>query len=1120
MNHQKTAIIITVFLSLTFLSCSNSGNDNNVSLFTTMDKKHTGIDFVNRVEYTEEFNTYTYRNFYNGAGVAIGDINGDNLPDIYFCGNMTSNRLYINKDDFVFEDVTEKAGVSCGGSWSAGVSLADVNGDGLPDIYVCKSGRPDSDNRRNALFINNGDLTFTEKAREFGLDVLGLSNHASFFDYDRDGDLDCYLLNNSFQSVTEFDIRPGQREIRDTLGANKLFRNDGGRFTDVSEEAGIYGSKIGFGLGVSIGDVNCDGWQDIYVANDFFEKDYLYVNQGDGTFRECLEEQMREISLGSMGADIADLNNDGWPEIFVSEMTPEDMPRYRTKAVFEDWQRYRMKVRNGYYHQFPRNTLQLNNRNNSFSEIGRFSGVSATDWSWGALIFDMDNDGWKDIFVANGIYKDLLDRDFLDMYSDPSVMRTLIRTEEKAIMQLIDQIPSVSIPNYAFISNRDLTFTNKADDLGLGTPSWSNGAAYGDLDNDGDNDLVVNNVNMEPFIYRNNIYNNTNNNTNNNIYSNIYSKGKVPNFLSLKLEGAGNNAFATGATAKIYSDGIVLSQELIPCHGFQSTSDNRLLFGLGGIQEIDSLEIVWPDGFKSVIRELGINQMMTISEKDISVTGYVPGKVAVRTVFSVPSISTLPEFSHSENDFSDFDRQKLLFRMVSNEGPRIAVGDVNGDGLDDIYLPNAKDSPGSLKFQDKSGNFISRNGNLFLADKISEETDASFADVDNDGDKDLYITTGGNELPSSSSALGDRLYLNDGKGNFTKSGQQSITDIYVSNSCVKPADFDNDGDIDLFVGSRLVPFNYGLPVSSYILQNDGKGNFSIITPAPLKNIGMVTDMSWADMDNDGDQDMLIAGEWMPLKVLRNDGETFADVSSNVGLQDSEGMWHTIEAADLNNDGLTDFIIGNDGLNHRFRPGANTPMVMFVNDFDMNGAVEQIICWSDSTGTYPVALRDDLTNQIPSLRNRYVTYSDYAGVTIGDLFTENILKKSIRLYLHETRTSVLINRGSMKFEIKPLPHEAQLTPVYAIAADDFDRDGICDIVLGGNQYRAKPETGINDASYGLFLKGEGELKWRGLLPGESGLFVKGEIRDFETIKVKGRNILAIALNNNKMQYYEY
>jgi len=775
-------------------------------LFTLLEEKQTNIDFVNQLDYTEEFNTYTYRNFYNGAGVGLGDFNNDGLPDIYFCGNLVDNKLYLNKGNFVFEDITDKAGVACHGVWSTGVSIADVNGDGWLDIYICKSGDPKSNNRYNELFINNGNLTFTEKAKEYGLADVGLSNHASFFDFDRDGDLDCYLLNNSFQSVSDFDIKPGARELRDTLGGNKLYRNDNGHFVDVSKEAGIYGSKIGFGLGVSIGDVNRDGWMDIYVSNDFFERDYLYINNKNGTFTESLEQQILETSLGAMGADIADINNDAFPDIFVTEMTPEGNSRQKTKVMYESWERYQMKLTNGYYNQFARNVLQLNNKNGSFSEIGRFSGVSTTDWSWGALITDFDNDGWKDIFVANGIFKDLLDRDYLDIYSNPSVMRSMIKTEEKAILKIIDLIPSVKIPNYAFHNNGDLTFTNFADQWGLATPSFSNGAAYGDLDNDGDMDLVVNNVNMPSFVYRNE----TNHNTD-------------KNWLSVSLYGKKDNSAAIGAAVTLYFDGKMNFQELMPARGFMSASDNRLHFGLGLANIIDSLVVNWPDGGCSVFYSVTVNQFLKLDERDAENNCHdLPSSMKPAIFNELAEVPGL-DFRHRENDFSDFDRERLLFQMLSNEGPHMDVGDVNGDKLDDIYICGAKDSPGALYIQNKNGRFLSTNNSLFEKDKISEETDCAFFDADNDGDLDLYIACGGNEFPSSSSALSDRLYINNGKGIFTKSDQILPAGKYESTSCVEPADFDNDGDTDLFVGIRLLTFSYGMPVNGYLLENDGHG---------------------------------------------------------------------------------------------------------------------------------------------------------------------------------------------------------------------------------------------------------------------------------------------------------
>jgi|WetSurMetagenome_2_1015567.scaffolds.fasta_scaffold01047_4 enediyne biosynthesis protein E4 len=1106
MRYRHISISLLLISVFWIFSCTNSSLRNKEPrLFTLLDKKHTGIDFVNRVESTEQLNTYTYRNFYNGAGVGLGDFNRDGLTDIFFCSNQAGNKLYLNKGNFVFEDITGKAGVGCPGSWSTGVTIADVNGDGWPDIYVCKSGAPGTPNRSNALFINNGDLAFTDKASEFGLAVEGLSNHAAFFDYDRDGDLDCYLLNNSFESVTDFDMKPGQREIRDNLGSNRLYRNDNGHFTDVSREAGIYGSKISFGLGVSIGDVNRDGWPDIYVSNDFFERDYLYINNRNGTFTESLENWIREMSLGAMGADVADINNDGWPDIFATEMTPEDNARYKTKALFETWEIYRKKAESGYGRQFARNVLQLNNGNNSFSEIGRLSGVSSTDWSWGALIMDLDNDGWKDIFVANGIYKDLLDRDYLDIYSNPSMMRSLIRNEEKAILRLIDMIPSVKIPNYAFRNNGDLTFTNLSAEWGLNTPSFSNGAAYGDLDNDGDLDLVVNNVNMPSFVYRNE--------------SQLLSR---ENYLTVMLEGVRKNSGAIGSSVTLFWDGRQCYQELYPERGFESSMDTRLHFGLGKCSLVDSLEIDWPDGQCTIMRGVQANQFIAINEKNaVTVCLKKPARAGDQFLFRQAGQPAGLDFRHVENDFNDFERDKLLFTMLSNEGPHLAVGDVNGDGRQDIFICGAKDSPGALYIQEEGGRFSKTNKPLFEKDKISEDVDCVFFDADGDGDPDLYVASGGSEFPSSSSALADRLYINDGKGNFTRSRQVLPAGRYESTACVEPADFDGDGDVDLFVGIRLQPFAYGVPANGYLLENDGHGNFTNVTDrlAPgLRNIGMITGMAWADVDNDGDLDMMIVGDWMPVRLFINDHGKFNDESDRRGLANSSGWWHVIAAKDINGDGRIDFLLGNHGLNSFFKASPKKPVTMYVNDFDLNGSVEQMICTYRGDTIYPLALKDDLVGQMPSLASKYPKYKSYRNAGMEDILSKEVLGRSVIDSAEVLSSCELINNGDGTFKLEPLPVEAQFSPVYAIMADDFDHDGICDLLLDGNQYRCKPQTGIYDASYGLFLRGTGNGKFVPVAPGASGFFVKGEIRDIGIMTVKGSKTLVVARNNDNLQFF--
>jgi enediyne biosynthesis protein E4 len=1105
-NRVSNAWVVHFYIICMFLfstACTNRNTETIQPLFTEVTSDWSGINFKNTLTFDQKFNIYTYRNFYNGGGVALGDINNDGLIDIFFTANQGANRLYLNKGNLKFEDITEKAGIAGTRAWSTGVSMVDINGDGWLDIYVCNSGDVEGDNKENELFINNGDLTFTERAREYGVDDSGFSTHAVFFDYDGDGDLDLYILNNSYQSIGSFNLRKNERPKRDSLGGDKLLRNDNGVFSDVSSEAGIYGSIIGFGLGVTVGDVNKDGHPDIYISNDFFERDYLYINNGDGTFSEKLTEQIRSTSAASMGADLADINNDGLPDIFVTDMLPYDYNRFKTVTTFDSWDRYQYGVSNDYYHQFIRNTLQVNNGDGTFSELGRLAKVDATDWSWGALMFDMDNDGLKDIFVANGIYQDLTDQDYLQYISNEEVVRSIVTENKVDYQKLVELIPSRPIANFSFQNQGNFVFRNQTVAWGLGKPGFSNGSAYGDLDNDGDLELVINNVNGLASIYKNE------------------SERLLPEnrFLKFELEGIGKNTLAIGASVTIGSGGSQFFIEQMPNRGFQSSVDPRPNIGLGSNAVADNVVVTWPDGRETRLTNVATNQTLRLKQSDGQI-------VPARQIKQEPKLFTKKEvdvsgYIHKESSFVDFDRDKLVYHMISTEGPRISVGDVNDDGRDDFYIGGSKGYAGVLFIQQKDGKFMESKQSVFDADKLSEDTGSIFFDADGDGDLDLYVCSGSNEVSTSSSSLADRLYFNDGNGNFSRSPQVLPTSVFESSAVVRAADFDNDGDMDLFVGIRSHPFQYGMPMNGYILENNGTGEFTNITAhvAPgLIKLGMITDAVWADVDGDLDPDLIIVGEYMPIKVFINESGKFIEMENSVSPKKLNGWWNRIVAADIDGDGDMDFILGNHGLNSRFRASESKPVTMYVNDFDKNGTLEQVICMYYDEKSYPIALRHDLTSQLPGLKKKYLKYETFKDQTIYDIFTPDELKGSTILEAHEFQTGVLINDGQGRFTWKSLPVEAQFSPVYAIHVRDFDQDGKSDILLGGNLFGAKPEVGRYDASYGVYLKGDGKGEFTALRSIASGISITGEIRDIVPIRINEQDLIVVTRNNDSLLFY--
>lgn len=1112
-------IIFLVFFcaaGILFTSCGQKKSDPSVkksagpALFEQIDPSVSGVSFANTLAETPEINYMTFNYLYMSGGAAAGDFNKDGLIDLYFAATLGPNKLYLNKGNFQFEDISEKSGLATFSQGiKTGVALVDINADGWIDIYQCRTGaKPGT--RGNLLFINNQNLTFTESSAQFGLDAKCPSTQANFFDYDLDGDLDLYLLNHldDFSFTGHVRMKEvGGKQVRDTepedeYTSDRLYKNNGnGSFTDVSKQAGI--QNFAFGLSATTMDVNLDGYPDLYIANDYIEPDQLYVNNKNGTFTDRIDDYVRHTSAASMGADWADINNDGLLDLFVLDMAAPNNLKDKTTATTMVNERYYTLAQYGYGQQMMRNMLQLNNGNGSFSEIGCLAGVDATDWSWTPLMMDFDNDGWRDIFISNGFRREVTNLDYIHFTYD-----SLLNAHGGVLPDSMGHakiVPRVPISNYMYRNQGDLSFEDVSESWGFGEKTFSNAAIHADFDNDGDQDIVVVRAESPAAIFRNKSV-----------------ESQKGSYLQIKLEGAPQNPQGTGSTVIVRSGENIQTVYANPVRGFLSTNSAILQFGLGSNPPAAQVQVQWPDGKVQALSGVTANQRLVLKQSEaVKGPSILKPSAAANPIFKETTAQVGINYAHKENPFFDFNRERLMPRSYSNLGPALAQGDVNGDGLDDFFLGGSFRAPRALFIQNPNGKFSIQTA-PFIADSLREDVGACFFDADGDHDLDLYIVSGGNEPPINAPLYQDRLYLNDGKGKLSPAPANSIPVEAISGGCATPFDYDKDGDLDLFVSGRTVPGNYPKTPFSFVFKNDGKGVFSKVTTqvAPeLETIGMVTAIVFADLDNDKQAEMLVTGEWMPIQVFKFNGGKFSLATKDFELDKVTGWWNCLTAADFDGDGDLDLVAGNEGLNTRYHATPEAPMNLFAHDFDANGSMDPLLTWYEDGIRYPIALRDPMIKQIPSLKKKFVYYGAYAQASIEDLYPIETLKKGIMLEANELRTCYFENSDG-KFKARALPNEAQMAPVKAILAQDFNHDGKLDLLLAGNDYGPAVEINRYDAGNGALLLGDGKGGFRFEPNRFSGFWAMREARNMALLQLAGgKQAVVVANNNSGLQLFE-